>query len=106
MSTRFFLVFLCIAFLSGCTQYQTVRPQDVSVGSRVELVTKSDTYYKFKVAEVSESEIMGEGVQVRFDDIRSVKQEELTEGGEAAVSGALGGLSGLIIGVMLFASMF
>ena len=89
MSARGYLVFFCIVFfclvlVSGCTQFQTLRPQDVSVGYTVQLVTKSDEHYKFRVTDISESEIIGDGIRIRFDDIKSIEQRDLTAGGEYA----------------------
>ena len=111
MSARGYLVFFCViffclVFVSGCTQFQTLRPQDVSVVYTVQLVTKRDEHYKFRVTDISESEIIGDGIRIRFDDIKSVEQLELTDRGKYAERAAAGvivaaGL-GLAIGCALY----
>ena len=85
------------------TQFQPIPTQDVEVGYIVKVQTKSNEHYKFRVIDISESELIGNSVQIRIDDIKSVEKEELTHGGEDATAYMLGAFAGAFIGGILFA---
>jgi hypothetical protein len=103
MSARGYLVFFCLVLVSGCTQFRPLPPQDVKVGYIVKVQTTNNERYKFRVTDISESELIGERVQIRMDDIKSIKKEELTHGGEQATGYILGAFAGAFIGGILFA---
>ena len=54
------------------------------MGYTVKVVTKSDEHYQFRVVGISEYKIIGDGIRICFDDIKSIEQRNLTDGGKQA----------------------
>lgn len=100
MRKSIFIVILSALAIAGCVEHQYIYkhkqagsqfPYDVQVGDEVVIVLLNDQYQEFKVTEVTESEIVGQGVRVNYNDIAFVKEKEIDSGATTkSVLGATG----------------
>ena len=101
-----FVILICLLLISGCTQFQSVPPQDVNVGSIVKVHTVNNTQHKLRVIEITDTELVGKNIKIRFDDILSIQKQELTPAGEEASWYMVAAFLGFMIGSVYVAVAF
>ena len=77
---KFVVYFALIAFLAGCASFETLPGTDaqslasqIEVGDKIKIMRNDDTDVTFKVSDVSDEGISGDGVFVAYSDIRWVQ---------------------------------
>ncbi len=77
---KFVVFFALIAFLAGCASFETLPGTDaqslasqIEVGDKIKIMRNDDTDVTFKVSDVSDEGISGDGVFVAYSDIRWVQ---------------------------------
>lgn len=80
MICRSLVVLIIVTFTSGCTTMQPIRGTDgeslsnqISVGDTVEITRLDGEVVKFKVDDVLQSGVGGEGQFIAYKDIRQVR---------------------------------
>lgn len=81
MNARTSVVILLMSLLVACVQYQPIQPEprdqkspyDVSIGDTVKIVTDKAEGVEFRVTEISETAIVGNDIEVRFENIRTLQ---------------------------------
>ena len=103
---------VCLAllvFAAGCSTFQrlpgtdaeTVKSQ-VSVGDSVKITKNNGEKVRFKVSEVSDSGIGGEGQFVAYPDIQEIRSTQISTGATVGVSATVGILLVLLIGLATY----
>ncbi len=77
---KFIIYLVLIAFTAGCTTMRSLPTTDaqslasqIEVGDKIKIMRNDDTDVTFKVSDVSDEGISGDGVFVAYSDIRSVQ---------------------------------
>ncbi len=77
---KFVVYFALIAFLAGCASFETLPGTDaqslasqIELGDKIKIMRNDDTDVTFKVSDVSDEGISGDGVFVAYSDIRWVQ---------------------------------
>ncbi len=77
---KFVVFFALIAFLAGCASFETLPGTDaqslasqIELGDKIKIMRNDDTDVTFKVSDVSDEGISGDGVFVAYSDIRWVQ---------------------------------
>ncbi len=77
---KFIIYLVLIAFLAGCASFETLPGTDaqslasqIEVGDKIKIMRNDDTDVTFKVSDVSDEGISGDGVFVAYSDIRWVQ---------------------------------
>jgi hypothetical protein len=106
------LILLMPLAIAGCAEYRTVNkqasspiPYDVTVGDKVLVVLVDDQYNEFVVTDISDAEIAGKDVRIKYKDIAFIKKKEIDS--DETIKSVLAGTGmGLLIaftGLLLFA---
>ncbi len=89
---------LIILMVSGCTSMKPVEmsPDQVQqkiaagevlgVGDKVKIATSDDQIHKFKVTEVTDQKVRGDGIEVPIDEIVAVETKKFSLGKTAALT--------------------
>jgi hypothetical protein len=95
MRLKKILIFFLPFLIFGCVQNEYVRleknpsselPYDVSAGDTVKVITTESIAMEFEVTKVSNDALIGEGVEVRFQDIWVLEKLEIDQALTAATS--------------------
>ena len=77
---KFIIYLVLIAFTAGCTTMRSLPATDaqslasqIEVGDKIKIMRNDDTDVTFKVSDVSDEGISGDGVFVAYSDIRWVQ---------------------------------
>ena len=91
---------LALALVGGCTSLQPVTDAStVGPGDEVRITTANQEF-EFKVVEVTEHVIEGDGVAVAIEDVESLEERRLS------VIKSAGATAATSLGIMLFAILF
>jgi len=100
---NFIIYLVLIAFTAGCT---TIRPlpttngqslsSQIDVGDKITVIRNDLTEVTFKVADVSEEGLSGDGVFVAFSDIQQVQVRQFSTGRTVAVVAAIVGVLAIL----------
>lgn len=100
---NFIIYLVLIAFTAGCT---TMRPlpttsgqslsSQIEVGDKITIIRNDLTEVTFKVADVSEEGLSGDGVFVAFSDIQQVQVRQFSTGRTVAVVAAIVGFLAIL----------
>jgi hypothetical protein len=114
--TRIFRYLLIVSMIHmvGCTEFRSLQraegvsnPYGVSVGDTVLLVTTDAQHFEFKITDLTETAIIGDHVEIPFDEISVAKKQEIDEAKTAkAVGGPILGIGAVwLIFLMLTATI-
>ena len=87
--SRLFQIILLLSFLglAGCTEFSTLQrdgsrasnPYGLAVGDTVLLVTQDSQHYEFRVTQISDTAVIGEHVEIPFEQIKIAQKQEYDE---------------------------
>ncbi len=106
-------VVLIILIVSGCSTMKPVEmPPDrvqqkisagevLSIGDKVKIATRDGEVHQFKVTEINDQQIQGDGIEIPIDEIVAVETKEFSLGKTAALTSGTVVLWALIVAAAL-----
>ena len=98
-----------LALMSGCTSARIadgesveVAVSELAVGDTVQVLTADGNTVRFTIEAIEDNELIGDGVRIPIDNIRTLSVQHSNSGEIATVTGSV---MGLILGSALLAAM-
>jgi len=107
---RIFLCLILLTFTVGCSTFQRLPGTDqatitsqVAVGDSVKITKNDGEEVRFKVSEITDSGIGGEGQFVAYSDIGEFRSAQFSTGATVGISVMTGFILFLIVGLAVLA---
>jgi len=107
---RIFLCLILLTFTVGCSTFQRLPGTDqatitsqVAVGDSVKITKNDGEEVRFKVSEITDSGIGGEGQFVAYSDIGEIRSAQFSTGATVGISVMTGFILFLIVGLAVLA---
>ncbi len=103
------MAIVVLVFLSGCTTLTKIEKSPSSIasniqkGDKIKVVTNDGTAMDIKVKEMSDTSIIGESIQIKYDDIETIEKKKM-DGTKTAIVGVAGYLT--VVSVMVVVVVF
>lgn len=89
---------LCISIIIsmvgavGCAEYRGLQrtdgvPRDLNIGDEIQVTLKDKQHFEFVVVDITDQSIVGDHIDIKFDEIRSIRKKEINKMKTTAAAG-------------------